>query len=440
MAEEMKLTVVDLYEASTVNVELDAGGAGVASALIKQGLVPCSPWTLSVAIATCVLELYRTTHLRCPQLAIQAFVKSLCDLHGVAYRPYLREQFLIAYDIYLDLHRRTDGLVNQALGRVSPDWRLKHTCPACMYKLEGEDDLMFSMLTTMDSNDSLKRVLRRSKTDGSEDEPTVGPSIEREDSRDCGEDYFLTREQVDRWAKERVAEILPTDKNMVNNVTSRMWGIFNETGIFLALCGHGFALVVADMVRSGELAKYPLAIVDKLLDAFGLKIGGGYDIGCHFETTINNSDLGDKARNNQFRSLVGSFHGHAHNRLCQLSFLAMSNGLAWSIQYASKFHRKQENTTFMRQMDDLETYTNLSKFLCYNYRKALKILKTDPELKRWMSVEKIDDYDMFHVWLEERDYVMEMDNELPKKREETMEMEYVKKLRNLERSHDCPRS
>ncbi|KAJ6450265.1 hypothetical protein C8R45DRAFT_1057216 [Mycena sanguinolenta] len=386
-------------------------------------LVPCSPWTPSVAIATRVLELYRTTHIRCPQLAIQAFVKSLCDLHGVGLADLLcLKQFSIAYDIYLDLRRRTDGL------------------------------LIFSMLTTMGGNDSLKRVLRRSKTDGSEDEPTVGPSIEREDSRDCGEDYFLTREQVDRWAKERVAEILLTDaqnpcsdrwKNMVNDVTSRMWGIFDETEIFLALCRHGFALVVADMVRSGELAKYPLAIVNKLLDAFGLKIGRGYDIGCHFETTVNNSDLGDKARNNQFRSLVGSFHGHAHNRLSQLSFLATyvqgmgledlegceryfsrSNGLARSIRYDSKFHRKQEITTFMRQMDDLETYANLSKFLCDNYRQALKILKTEPELKRWMSVEKIDDYDTFHVWLEEeRDYLMGMDDGLPKKREETVEME-----------------
>ncbi|KAJ6459300.1 hypothetical protein C8R45DRAFT_1109624 [Mycena sanguinolenta] len=465
MVEEMKLTVVDLYETSTINVELNADGAGVASALIKQGLVPCSPWTPSVAIATRVLELYRTTHIRCPQLAIQAFVKSLCDLHGVAYRPYLREQFSIAYDVYLELRRKTDALVNQALGRDAPNWRLKHTCPACMYKLEGEDELIFSILTTMDGNDSLKRVLRRAKTDGSEDEPTLGPSIEREDSRDGGEDYFLTREQVDRWAKERVAEILPTGaqnpcsdrwKNMVNDVTSRMWGIFDETGIFLALCRHGFVLVVADMVRSGELAKYPLAIVDTLLDAFGLKIGGGYDIGCHFETTINNSDLGDKARNNQFRSLVGSFHGHAHNRLCQLSFLATyvrgmgledlegceryfsrSNGLARSVRYASKFHRKQEITTFMRQIDDLETYANLGKFLCDNYRQALKILKTEPELKRWMLVEGIDDYDTFHVWLEEeREYLMGMDNGLPKKREETVEMEYVKKLRNLEASQE----
>ncbi|KAJ7323994.1 hypothetical protein DFH08DRAFT_711539 [Mycena albidolilacea] len=428
-----------------------------------QGLVPCSPWSPTVAIATRVLELYRTTHVRCPQLAIQAFVKSLCDLHGVPYRPYLREQFSIAYDLYLEIRRQTDARVNAALGRDTPNWRLKHACPACMYKLEGEDALIFSFLSTMDGNDSLKRVLRRAKTNGSKQEPTLGPSKEREDSRDGGEDYFLTREQVDKWAKGRVADILPTDannpcsdrwKNMINDVTSRMWGIFDETGIFLGLCCHGFVLVVADMVRSGELAKYPLAIVEVLLDAFGLKIGGGYDIGCHFGTTLSNSELGDKARKNQFRSLLGSFHGHAHNRLCQLSFLATyvegmgledlegceryfsrSNGLAKSVRYASKFHHRQEITTFMKQIDDLETYANLSKFICDNYRQALKILQTEPGLKQWMVEEGIDDYDTFHVWLEEeKDYLLGLDAGLPKKREETVEMEYVQRLVNLEAS------
>ncbi|KAF7330728.1 hypothetical protein MSAN_02445400 [Mycena sanguinolenta] len=315
----------------------------------------------------------------------------------------------------------------------------------------------------MDGNDSLKQVLRRSKMDGSEDEPMLGPSTEREDSQDGGDDYFLTREQVDRWAKDRVANILPDDaknpcsnrwKNMIDDMMSRMWGIFDETGIFLALCRHGFVLVVADMVRSGELSKYPLAIVHELLEAFGLKIGGGYDIGCHFETTLRNSDLGDKAHANRFRSLVGSFHGHAHNRLCQLSFLATyvkglgledlkgckryfsrSNGLAKSVRYASKFHRQQDITTFMKQIDDLETYANLSKFLCDNYQQALKILKSEPELKRWMAQEGVENYDSFHVWLEEeRNYLLGLENGLPMKREGTVEMEYVKKLMSLEAS------
>jgi hypothetical protein len=40
---------------------------------------------------------------------------------------------------------------------------------------------------------------------------------------------------------------------MINDVTSKMWGIFDKMGIFLALCRHGFMLVIADMIRSGEL-------------------------------------------------------------------------------------------------------------------------------------------------------------------------------------------
>ncbi|KAJ7740402.1 hypothetical protein B0H14DRAFT_2638071 [Mycena olivaceomarginata] len=443
MVEEIEITVVDLYETQRMDVELDAGGAGVAAALIKQGLMPCAPWKPSVAIATRVLELYRTTHIRCPQLAIQSFVKLLCDLHGVPYRPYLRQQFSTAYDIYLEIRRQTDCLVNSALGRNTPNWRLKHTCPACMYKLEGEDELIFSMLFNMDGNDSLKRVLKRLKTDGSEEEPTAGPSIERDDSRDGGEDYFLRWERVDRWGD-------PSNpcsgrwKNMINDVTSKMWGIFDETGIFLALCRHGFALVVADMVRSGELSKYPLAVVEVLLDTFGLKLGGGYDIGCHFESTLKNSELGDKARTNRFKSLVGSFHGHAHNRLCQLSFLATYveglgledlEGCERSVRYASKFHRRQEITTFMKQIDDLEVYANLSKFLCDNYQQALKILQTEPALKRWMQEEGVEDYDTFHVWLEEeKEYLLGLDAGLPKKRELTLEMEYLQKLVNLEGS------
>lgn len=39
---------------------------------------------------------------------------------------------------------------------------------------------------------------------------------------------------------------------MKTEVTARMWGIFEETGLFLSLCRHGFVLLLADMVRSGE--------------------------------------------------------------------------------------------------------------------------------------------------------------------------------------------
>ena len=47
---------------------------------------------------------------------------------------------------------------------------------------------------------------------------------------------------------------------MINDVTACMWGIFDETGIFLALCWHGFVLVVVDMIQSGELCVKSLVI------------------------------------------------------------------------------------------------------------------------------------------------------------------------------------
>jgi hypothetical protein len=128
-------------------------------------------------------------------------------------------------------------------------------------------------------------------------------------------------------------------------------------------------------------AKYPLAVVEVLLEAFGANIGGGYDIGCKFKMTLSHSELGPLAKALDYRALVGSFHGHAHNRLCQLSFLATyvkgmgledlegcerffskSNALASSLRYASVFHRQQKMVEFMKHMDNMETYQNLSMF------------------------------------------------------------------------------
>ena len=35
--------------------------------------------------------------------------------------------------------------------------------------------------------------------------------------------------------------------------TKKMWGIFDESGLFASACRHGFILWLVDMVRSGEL-------------------------------------------------------------------------------------------------------------------------------------------------------------------------------------------
>jgi hypothetical protein len=133
----------------------------------------------------------------------------------VPFKPYLSQQFSIAYDVYLAIRRQTDERVMNALGRDSK-WRLKHACPACMYKLEGKDRLIFDMLTTMDGSDSLKRVLRRLTSDGEGDgDPMLGRSKERVDNRDAGDGYYLSRGRVDAWAKTCLAEILPMEAHSV---------------------------------------------------------------------------------------------------------------------------------------------------------------------------------------------------------------------------------
>lgn len=38
-----------------------------------------------------------------------------------------------------------------------------------------------------------------------------------------------------------------------------------------------------------------LAIIDRMLDVFRMDLGLGYDIGCHTETTVDKSPLGERA-------------------------------------------------------------------------------------------------------------------------------------------------
>ncbi|KAJ7251888.1 hypothetical protein C8J57DRAFT_1437455 [Mycena rebaudengoi] len=394
--------------------------------------MPCAPFTPTVAIATRVLEMFRIAHLRTPTITIQSWVKTLSDLHGVAFKPYLSQQFSVCYDLYLDLRTRTETRVKKVLGRDAPDFRLRTTCPACTYKLEGEADLIFDMLVTMDGNDSLKRVLRKERCDHDDNgKPLPSALKERKDPRvdTAGKDYYLSSETVDLWARN----------DLQSWQRRRMWGVFDETGVFLALY----------MVRSGELAKYPLAIVDALLDAFGPKLGVGYDIGCGFGTTVRNSPLGKKAKDLKMKTLVGAFHGHAHNRLCQLEYLAnyvpgmgledlegcerlfsKSNFLARSVQYASIFHRKQTIVSYMSHHDDFESYANLSAFLVNTYWQAIEIIDGEPALQVAMQAAGIQDVSEFRKRLDmEKKYLTDLKTD---DEENTLQMEYYQKLVNLE--------
>ncbi|KAI6146179.1 hypothetical protein BKA82DRAFT_4330387 [Pisolithus tinctorius] len=438
-----RVHVVDVFRGP-----LYADDSYIASALVRQGFMPCSPIRPSVAITINALELYRVARLRSPHFSIQAFVKTICDLQGVAFRRYLSCQFSIALNLYLNILNGVEALVMEALSRTSNDWCLQHACPACTYELKDEPRLKFKILYAMDGNDSLKRILRHIVED--EDSHELPTTQKVPTTR------YLSREFVDSFAQiGQTGDENPCAgrwKNMDEQKTKQTWGVYDETGIFLAVCRHGMSLLIADMVQSGELAKYPIAVVSRLMKVFGADLRGGYDIGCQFSTTLAKSVIGKDVEQNRHTCLVPAFHGHAHRQLCQLSHLMVyteglgledlktcermfskSNALASSLRYASAFHRQQAINAYFSHNDAYEVYASISNFIYSNYKQALLIIPDCEFVLLSLKCELGVTADTeFTTWLqEERNYLEGLEME---PLNETLQMEYWRALVNLEAS------
>ena len=149
-------------------------------------------------------------------------------------------------------------------------------------QVEGEEEASWSRMLVLDGNNSLKRMAT-----------SAGRMVG--DARMFNSDYFLSRDYVNMFANEvksRQAQAkpdlpesdqgdsgdddtppeqpdlgaYPTDvdgtgsapcarhwKAAAADETKRMWGTFDEMGIFACACRHARILWLADMVRSGEL-------------------------------------------------------------------------------------------------------------------------------------------------------------------------------------------
>ncbi|OCH89491.1 hypothetical protein OBBRIDRAFT_732569 [Obba rivulosa] len=243
--------------------------------LMHCGLLGCSPVISSVAISLDTLELYHRLRRRHAQLSVQPMVKALCDIHNTTYSAVLREQFSAAFEVYLDILRRVQAMADSVLGHSIPDWWAKHGCPCCNLKLDGEENLRPERLLAMDGNNSAKRIARA----GTEDERTFHS------------DYFLSREEVDRfkdevkrrvtvskkdeeselsedddapWIAEEAPGEAPDEQSKSTPCTER-WkasaaehekcalDTYESTGIFVSACRHGLIQKACEMVRSGEL-------------------------------------------------------------------------------------------------------------------------------------------------------------------------------------------
>lgn len=106
--------------------------------------------------------------------------------------------------------------------------------------------------------------------------------------------------------------------------------------------------------------KYPLAIVNKMMEVYGSDIKIGYNVACAFQKILRRSSLAPRVAALNVTGVVPSFHGHSHNRPCQVHWHPMymegvgkedfegcercfseSNALASGTRLSTPFHRHQ---------------------------------------------------------------------------------------------------
>jgi hypothetical protein len=152
---------------------------------------------------------------------------------------------------------------------------------------------------------------------------------------------------------------------------------------------HGYHILINFVAR----AKYPIAVVHEIEQNIpGVKCMG-YDIGCAFSSTLSKGKIqytGDYT--------LPAMHGYCHNRLCQVTyqsiyktgaglsdfeqcerFFSASNLVAPLTRHATPFNRHLFIDMHMEQ-SDREKIANLGKFIFYNYRQALEIIREQQPL------------------------------------------------------------
>ncbi|KAG8911652.1 hypothetical protein FRC02_006489 [Tulasnella sp. 418] len=234
---------------------------------------------------------------------------------------------------------------------------------------------------------------------------------------------------VERWK----ANADDSKKGMLN--------CFEESGIFVACCRHGFILIACDMVASGELAKYPLAVLSHVSRKIPGKKMIGYDIGCAFKKTVARSSITGLE---DVQWVVPAMHGYAHNRHCQLSHhpkyvlgagledfetcertFSFTNHCAAVTRLAMPFHRLQTIDAQFRQYD-ADKYASLGSFILNNYKQALNIVEEYGDIfSQLYNLEHIKSRD-FEKWnAEEEAYLSGLKKE---PEEETLAIAYAEAL------------
>ncbi|GBE78667.1 hypothetical protein SCP_0115580 [Sparassis crispa] len=412
---DFMINVMDFYSlASSATISRAEDSRSMAHALVLNGYLETSPVFPSMAISLKTLELLRSLRLVKASFSIEAF--------GEPPRRWscmfcMDGNNLLKWIAQVGNHIRGDTRVF-----VNSDYYL--------------------------SQEFVDKYVDEVPPRQTSSTPSNGDDLEehgQEDDINCGDPEG--GDPTDGAFSDIIIPCMENWKAAAADEKKRMWGIFEETGIFASACPHGFILWLIDMVRSGELAKYPLTTIAKALEVLSDKTLAGYDISCIFEDTIQRSSLGPEWQWRRCRCCVNAFHGYSHNYLCQLTnhpniiegmgledletmerIFSASNNLAAITRYASGFRQRLFIDAFFHQWD-IEKYANLSTMLFNNYVQALKIIKEDgAALEEAIAALQIMHEDLAKWSHEEREYFKSLGEE---PEWDIHAMAYVKSLQEL---------
>lgn len=278
------------------------------SSLIRIGLLGSSPLLPKTAFSIKTLESYRLLRLHKPSLSIQSFAQSLCLTSSTKYTLGFRNRLSDAFDAYLAILRRVDQIVLHALGRDTPNWRIKNSCPCCNHRVPDEPRLEYDQIFAIDGGCSLKRLRDAGSTDSrafesdylvseekvnqfkyeavkkstrktrkgrqggrkeNEEEDGEGGQHDNDQETDVALEVGEAEREIDQEGQEWITKNVQAEPGLeqdsqltlcverwkanADDDKKGMFSCFDEAGVFIAVCRHGFLLSFCDIIRSGEL-------------------------------------------------------------------------------------------------------------------------------------------------------------------------------------------
>ncbi|KAK4699905.1 hypothetical protein P7C70_g6348, partial [Phenoliferia sp. Uapishka_3] len=321
--------------------------------LIQLGFLGATSERPKVAFSLKLMELFvelQTTAHTTPY----AFVQTIAKLSRTSYKAYHYDLFQASVSAFRAIQRWIREEAAKSVGRLADP--IHSRCPACQYHVKGEIKQEYSIILAVDGNESQKRFKSRNNQEQERfpsefilslekvaDAALDSPKGRKPNRDDCTANWTAADQTEARHAKE----------------------CFDETGIVATCCPHGPVFAAADMIQSGELAKYAIAVTRRACEgvAGNGKVLMEYDIGCEHGKTWRTAEAaleertGEKSRL-EVQHCCPSWHGYAHNRLCQLQhhplhikkvgkvegeinerLWSILNKCAMSTRHASKFKR-----------------------------------------------------------------------------------------------------